>query len=477
MSRNNSRMLPHNPEAEAAVLAGIMLRNDVIDKILDMLDQSAFYVPAHRYIFSAMKALHGQGQPIDPVTLEDQLRATSELGLVGGLEGIGKLADRFASSHNAIHHAKIVRDKAAVRQLVVTCLEVADMGMGPIENVPAFIDDAERRVLTATEMADTTAGYKTARAVMHQVVKDITEQAKAAKKAREEGRPVPIRGLSTGFTALDALLDGLGKEQLIIIAARPAMGKTSLALNISDAVVDALRQNVPALIFSLEMGHASLVRRELLARSGVKASDIRDGKFMEEEYAGLFQAAGQIIEEKLVVDDRGGASITQIRSVARRWSKDRNFFDEPDPDSADDSKPRGLVVVDYLQIAKGEQGVRYGNREQEVAAIASGLKSLAKELRMPVIALAQLNRGVDSRADHRPKLSDLRESGAIEQDADVIMFIYREAVYIDDEAEKRNRMHEAEVIVAKQREGDVGTVPLIWKGELTKFANPEWRKE
>ncbi len=472
-----ARPLPHNKEAEAAVLAGILLRNEALNDVVTLIDEDAFYVPAHKAVFRAMIKLSDRGQPLDPVTLEHQLRATDELGLVGGLEGLGKLSDRYASSHHVGHHAELVRQTASIRRLVQTASDIADEGREGVEDVSEFIDNAERRLLEVNQ-AGRIGGYRSVKELIHGVFENITERAKLKN---------PITGVPTGFAKLDEMTGGLQPGDLVILAARPSMGKTALALNLAQnaCITQAKHQHLreeerppryPTLVFSLEMSAGQLIERILCSEARVDASKLRAGRLMEQDFRELVQAADRLHKAPLFIDDSGSPTILEIRARARRFRQDRQLF-APQDDSVK-RKSLGLIVVDYLQLCRGGKG-RYDSREQEISEISRGLKAIAKELELPVLALSQLNRGVDSRSDHRPQLSDLRESGAIEQDADVIAFIYREARYLteDDKAklndhERAARERDAEVIIGKQRNGPTGTVHLIFRGEHTRFENP-----
>ncbi|TPV94209.1 MAG: replicative DNA helicase [Myxococcales bacterium FL481] len=463
------RTLPHNSEAESAVLGGVLLRGrEALIDVQDVLGAEDFYIPANQAVFNAMIALDQSGDPIDVITLESRLRARDELKLVGGIEALGRLADRYATSHNIDAHARLVRDAAMVRRLVVAAREVAEEGMGDLEDVRAFVDQAEQRVLAVNEAGRKT-GFRPSRDLVLEVFRGISERQKYQSA---------VTGVPTGFAKLDDMTAGLQPGDLIILAARPSMGKTAFALNLAQAACiwtskhmglkeDERPPLYPVLFFSLEMGASQLIERVLCSEAQVDYSNLRVGRFVESDYRQLIAAADRISSAKLFIDDTAAPSILEIRNSARRWKGDRNIF-------ADPSSKLGLIVVDYLQLVRGGKG-RYDSREQEISEISRGLKALAKELRVPVIALSQLNRAVDSRADHRPMLSDLRESGAIEQDADVIMFIFREERYLTSEAseEKRREVeNKAEVIIGKQRNGPIGTVHLIFRKQITRFENP-----
>ena len=463
-----SRTLPHSTEAEAAVLGGVLLRNDALNEVMSVVSEDDFYVPAHRSVYRGMLKLFEQQRPIDVVTLEHQLKAVGELGLIGGIESLGKLADRYASSHNIVHHAELVRQTAARRNLVIAARDIADEGMGDLEDVTEFIDSAERRILEVNQRGRR-GDYRSARELVEGVFREITDRAR---------RKNPITGVPTRYPKFDEMTGGLQPGDLIVLAARPSMGKTAFALNIAQNACiipesysarppDERPSIVPVLFFSLEMSAAQLVERILCSEARVDASRLRSGRLVEEEFTNLVRAADRVFQAPLYIDDSAAPTILEIRARARRFRQDRQIF----PPGEGDQKDHGLIVVDYMQLCRGGRG-RYDSREQEISEISRGLKSIAKELRMPVMALSQLNRAVDSRADHRPQLSDLRESGAIEQDADVIAFIYREERYLTDEDKRREVEGKAEVIVGKQRNGPTGTVHLTFVGKHTRFENP-----
>lgn len=465
-----AKPLPHSKEAEAAVLAGILLRNDSLNDVASLVTEDSFYVPAYKSVFKAMMKLSEKGEPIDVVTLEHQLRAVDELNLIGGIEGLGKLADRYATSHNVAHHAELVRQTSVVRNLVVAAQEIADEGREGPEDVGQFIDGAEKKLLEVNQ-AGRVGSYVSAKDLIHGVFERITERAKLKN---------PITGVPTGFTQLDSMTGGMQPSDLVILAARPSMGKTALALNLAQhaCILQQRHLNLPeeerprlspVLIFSLEMSAGSLIERVLCSEARVDAGRLRSGRMMEDEFRKLVQAADRLHKSPLYIDDSAAPSILEIRARARRFRQDRNIF--PPSEETGSRPPLGMIVVDYLQLARGGKG-KYDIREQEISEISRGLKGIAKELELPVLALSQLNRGVDSRSDHRPMLSDLRESGAIEQDADVIMFIYREARYVTDEEKRKEIEKDAEVIIGKQRNGPTGTVNLLFHGQYTRFENP-----
>lgn len=451
------------------MLGAILLRNDALSEVDGVVGEDDFYVPAFRSVYRAMRKLADRGQPIDIVTLEHQLRAVDELNLIGGIEGLGKLADRYASSHNIAHHAQLIRETASLRNLVIAAQEIAEEGRSEVEDVGDFIDLAEKRVLEINQ-AGRQGTYRSAKDLIHGVFEGITERAK---------RKNPITGVPTQFIKMDQMMGGLQPGDLIILAARPSMGKTALALNLAQhaCILQDKHRHLPSeeqptlypvLFFSLEMGAAQLIERILCSEARVDAGKLRSGRLVEQEFAKLVRAADRVHKAPLYIDDSAAPTILEIRARARRFRQDRQIF--PPRPEGNKERQMGLIVVDYLQLCRG--GGKYDIREQEISEISRGLKGIAKELEVPVLALSQLNRGVDSRADHRPMLSDLRESGAIEQDADVIMFIYREARYVTDEQKRKEIERNAEVIIGKQRNGPTGTIHLTFIGEHTRFENP-----
>jgi replicative DNA helicase len=467
------RILPHRPEAESAVLGGILLRGrEALGDVQGLITEEDFYVPAHQAVYRAMCAIDNRGQPIDVITLEAQLRVQQELELVNGIEGLSRLADRYATTHNIIAHAELVREAAQIRNLVVATRDIAEEGMGEVEDIRLFIDSAEQKILKVNERGRKN-NLKSSRELMMEVFRGITERQK---------RNDPITGVPSGFHQLDSMTAGLQPTDLIIIAARPSMGKTAFILNIAqNACVHQARsmhlpenarpRRYPVLFFSLEMGAEQLIERVLCSEAKVDYSKLRKGDIIESDFRDLIAAADRISASKLYIDDSASPTIMEIRARARRWRDDRTIFP---PSAPDEQAPLGMIIIDYLQLARGARP-RYDSREQEISEISRGLKGLAKELRVPVIALSQLNRSVDSRPDHRPVMSDLRESGAIEQDADVIMFIYRPERYVGADAseeERRQVENKAEIIIGKQRNGPIGTVHLTFMKKHTRFENP-----
>lgn len=496
---NMPRRLPHRPEAENAVLGGVLLGGrPALAEALTLITENEFYQPRAQAVFRAMRILDERGEPIDVITLEGQLRRTGELELCGGIEGLARL-DRYATAHNIKAHAELILEASQVREAVVAAREIAEQGMEDVEDTNEFLDRAEER-MQAVRARRRKGGPSHVRDSMMQVFKGITERQRADTK---------ISGLPTPWDRMNEMTSGLQPTDLIILAARPSMGKSAAALNMAEevaitparyvhtieqyaqeqfgavderatrsayrALVEAgqVPRRAPVLFFSLEMSKESLIERALCSQGRVDANQLRSGTRLHEgDFRSLIAAADRLSRfSDLYIDDRAALSITTMTSTARVWADEH--LEPIDPEEPD-GKKWGLIMVDYLQLARGSKK-NYASREQEISEISRGLKAMAKELKVPVIALAQLNRAVDSRADHRPQLSDLRESGAIEQDADVIMFIYREERYLPADApeEKRREVeNKAEIIIGKQRNGPIGTVPLTFVKKHTRFETP-----
>ena len=471
------RLLPHNKEAEAAVLGRILLSGSVaLAEVLELIDEDSFYVPANQATFRAMRLLDERGEGIDVVTLHAQLRKTGEAELVGGIEGLARL-DQHATAHNVKAHAELVRGVAVLRGLHVATRDIAESAMVEGVDHGKLIRLAEKAVAEASTSARRD-GPRSAKDLMIGVFQGITERQRSTEA---------VTGVASGFYELDEMTSGFQPGDLIILAARPSMGKTAAALNIAlnacvmprgyvNAPVEKQPPRFPVLFFSLEMGANQLMERALCSEASVDYTQLRrGGRMSEPDFRELIASAERVARSPLYIDDSATMTISQIKGTAQRWRDDPRVF--PEPSIGADGKPvmtRGLIVVDYLQLAKGASKGTYGSREQEISEISRGLKAMAKSLGLPVIALAQLNRAVDARADHRPQLSDLRESGAIEQDADVIMFLYREEKYLPPTATVEQREHlagKAELIIGKQRNGPTGTVNLVFTGKHTRFDN------
>jgi replicative DNA helicase len=437
---NLRKVPPQNLEAESSVLGGILLENEAVNQVLELLRPEDFYRESHRKVFRAIVELSDRSEPVDLITLSDCLKNRGELEAVGGTAYLASLADFVPTAANISHYARIVREKSILRSLITTATEIATRGYEEQGNVDEFLDSAEKVIFDISE--------KKIKASFVAVGDMIKDTLKTVEKLYE--RKEMVTGVPTGYDDLDKLTAGLQPSELIIVAGRPGMGKTSFALNIA---ANAAFTGAGVAVFSLEMAKEQLVLRMLCSEARVNSSKVRSGYLGERDFPQLAKAAGRLHEAPIYIDDTPAISVLELRAKARRLVRDR-------------SKKIGLIVVDYLQLMRG-MGTA-SNREQEISEISRSLKALAKELSVPVIALSQLNRRVEDRGDRRPMMSDLRESGAIEQDSDVIIFIYRDEVYNKSDESKKGL---AEIIVAKQRNGPIDTVTLTFLNEFTRFEN------
>jgi replicative DNA helicase len=429
---------PQSLDAEESVLGGILLDATALDRVVEMMGADDFYRESHRKIFRAMLALTERGEPIDLITLTDTLKARGDLQGIGGATYLAELAEKIPSAANIAHYARIVREKAVLRSLITVANEIAGRCYNGQEDIEQFLDEAERLIYDVSE--------KRIRPAFAKMGDMIMDTIKTVEKLFE--RKELVTGVPTGFLDLDRMTAGLQPADLVIVAARPSMGKTALVLNIAQYV--ALHANIPVGIFSLEMSKEQLVMRMLCSEARVDNAKVRTGYLGERDFPRLAMAAGRLAEAPIYIDDTPAQNVLEMRAKARRLKREANI---------------GLVIIDYLQLMRGLTSQE--NRTQELSEISRSLKSLAKELNIPVIALSQLNRQVEQRADRRPMMADIRESGAIEQDADVIMFIYRDEVYKQDSQDEGV----AEVIIGKQRNGPTGIVRLAFRREYTRFDN------
>lgn len=443
---NLRKVPPQNLEAEASVLGGILLENEAINRVLEIIAPVDFYRESHRKIFRAMMELTDRSEPADLITLSEQLKGKGDLEAVGGSAYLASLADQVPTAANIAHYARIIREKAILRQLITSATEIATRGFEEQGNVDEFLDAAEKVIFDIAE--------KKIKASFVSVGDMIKDTLKAVERLYE--RKEMVTGVPTGFKDFDKLTAGLQPSELIIVAGRPSMGKTAFALNIASHA--ALNAGIGVAVFSLEMAREQLVLRMLCSEARVDNSKVRAGYLGERDFPKLANAAGRLHEALIYIDDTPAISVLELRAKTRRLIRDRD-------------KKVGLVIVDYLQLMRGMGNA--SNREQEISEISRSLKALAKELRVPVIALSQLNRRVEDRGDRRPMMADLRESGAIEQDADVIAFIYRDEVYNTKSSDKGV----AEIIVAKQRNGPIGTVNLAFLNEYTRFEDLAEREQ
>ena len=434
---------PHDIDAEQAVLGSMLTDKDAVNSAIEVLKEDAFYRNDNQAIYQAIINLYNKSEPIDIITLKDELESMDKFEQVGGYEYLASLPDKVPTTANVQKYIKIVEEKALLRKLIKTANEIIELGYNPTEDVEDIMDGAEKKIFDIMQSKNQ-KGYTP--------IKDVLLES-FTKLEELYNRKQHVTGVPTGFVELDYKTAGLHGSELILVAARPAMGKTAFALNI--ATNAALRGNAPVAIFSLEMSKDQLVNRILCSEAMVDSNKVRTGKLEEDDWVKLAGAIGPLSESEIYIDDTPGISVMEIRTKCRKLKMEKNL---------------GLVVIDYLQLVQGSNK-RAGSREQEISEISRSLKILAKEINVPVIALSQLSRAVEQRPDHRPMLSDLRESGAIEQDADIVMFLYRDDYY-NKESEKKDI---AEVIIAKQRGGSTGTVELLWMGNYTKFANLERR--
>lgn len=430
---------PHDIEAEQAIIGSMLTDRDAVISAIESLKSNDFYREDNKTIYEAILNLYNRSEPIDIITVRAELESMGKLENVGGLEYLAELPDKVPTTANASKYIKIVEEKSALRKLIKTANEIIELGYDPTEEVDDIMEGAEKKIFNIMQDKEQ-KGYSP--------LKDVLVES-FTKLEELYNRKQHITGVPSGFTDLDYRTAGFHGSELILIAARPAMGKTAFALNI--ATNAALRANVPVAVFSLEMSKEQLVNRILCSEAMVDSNKVRTGKLDEDDWAKLAGAIGPLSEAEMYIDDTPGINIMEIRAKCRKLKIEKNI---------------GLVVVDYLQLIQGT-GKRAGSREQEISEISRSLKILAKELNVPVIALSQLSRAAEQRPDHRPMLSDLRESGAIEQDADIVMFLYRDDYYNPD-TEKKGI---AEVILSKHRGGSTGTVELLWLGSYTKFVN------
>lgn len=438
------RIPPQNVEAEQAVLGAMLLSHDAVIVAMEKLQSQDFYRDVHRIIFEAMEHLHRENKEIDVITLPDELKRMKKLDDVGGLEYVLNLPNLVGSAANIEYYANIVAEKALARNLISTCTELTTEAYDGQKETEALLDDAERRILQLSDTKNR-GDFASVGAVVEVTLDKITKlyENKAG-----------LTGLPTGFRDLDRMTSGLQPSDLILVAARPSMGKTAFTLNIAQNV--GVRQHKTVAFFSLEMSQEQLVQRLLCQIAHIDSQKLRTGQLnSDEEWARLTDACDKLYESPIYIDDTPGISVAEMRSKARRLKSEHSL---------------DLIIVDYLQLMQGRNAE---SRQQEISEISRSLKALARELKVPLIALSQLSRSVESRQDKRPMLSDLRESGALEQDADIVSFLYREDYY-DKETENQ---HITEVILAKHRNGPVGSVKLYFKNEFTLFLNLDTQHE
>ena len=434
------RVLPHSLEAEQSVIGSMLMDRDAVISASEIITGSDFYQRQYGIMFDAMVELFNEGKPVDLVTLQDRLKEKDVPPEVSSLDFVRDIVSIVPTSANVKSYAAIVRDKAVMRRLIHTAEDIANacyVGKDPLEDILA---DTEKSVFNLLQSRGTQEFVP-----IKQVAINVLEKIEAAYK--NQGT---VTGVPTGFIDLDYKLSGFQPSDFILIAARPSMGKTAFVLNVVDYV--SVRRGLPCMVFSLEMSKEQLVNRMLSMESNVDSQKLRTGSLTDADWDAVVEGVGVIGSSRLIIDDTPGISITELRSKFRKMKLEQGL---------------SLVIIDYLQLMSGSGRGSNENRQQEISEISRSLKALARELQAPVVALSQLSRACETRTDHRPMLSDLRESGAIEQDADVVMFLYRDDYYNKD----TDHPNEAEVIIAKQRNGPIGTVNLIWKPEFTKFVN------
>lgn len=435
------RVLPHDIDAEQSVIGSMIMDREAITIASEIVTGEDFYGRQYGVLFDVMVELDDEGKPVDPVTLQDRLKEKDVPPEVSSLEFIRDLVTAVPTSANVKYYAGIVAEKATLRRLIRLNEEIANTCYTGKESMEVILEDTEKRVFELIQRRNT--GDFTP---IRQVVMNAMDRIERASRTKGN-----VTGIATGFIDLDYRTAGMQPSDLILIAARPSMGKTAFALNIAQYV--AFKQNQAVAIFSLEMSKEQLVNRLFSLESHVDSQHLRTGNLSDLEWEKLIESAGVIGQSNLIIDDTPGISISELRSKCRKYKLEHNLQ---------------MIIIDYLQLMSGS-GRGTDSRQQEISDISRSLKALARELNVPVIALSQLSRAVEQRPDHRPMLSDLRESGAIEQDADVVMFIYRDDYYNKDTDKKGI----AEIIIAKQRNGPIGTIELVWLPDYTKFANME----
>lgn len=429
---------PQNIEAEQSVLGGILIENTAINKVLEILSPEDFYRDAHRKIFSAMIELSERDEPADLITLTNELRKRDQLTSAGGASYLASLIDSVPTAANIEYYAKIVKEKALLRRLIETSTEIITQCYEDRGDIESFLDDAEKSIFEISEKRIKPAFYP-----VREVVKESFKTIERLYEKKEL-----VTGIPSGFKELDQRTAGFQPSDLIIVAGRPSMGKTALCLNIAQYV--AIEKRIPVAIFSLEMSKEQLVIRMLCSEAGVEGTRLRTGFLHESDWPKLTLAAGTLSDAPIFIDDTAALSVLELRAKARRLKAENGL---------------GMIIIDYLQLMKGRSRVE--SRQQEISEISRSLKALAKELSIPLIAVSQLSRKTEERRDLRPQLSDLRESGAIEQDADLILFIYRDEVY--NRSEDNPNRGKAEIIIGKQRNGPTGKIELAFLDKITTF--------
>jgi len=443
MNQMIDRVPPHNNEAEQSVIGAIFLEPQALITAAELLMPEDFYRMAHEKIFQTMMILSDKGQAIDVVTVTEELSAKKELEDVGGISYLMEIANSVPTAANIVHYARIVEEKALLRRLIRVATSIVEDGYAREDEVEALLAEAEKKMMEVSNR-------KNAGDFRH--IKDVLVETYDSIELLHTQKG-DVTGIPTGFRDLDKITAGFQRNDLIIVAARPSVGKTAFALNVAQNVATKTDENVA--IFSLEMGAEQLVMRMLCAEGNIDAQVLRTGALEAEDWRKLTMAMGSLSNAGIFIDDSPGIRVNDIRSKCRRLQQEHGL---------------GMIMIDYMQLIAGSGSKPGENRQQEVSEISRSLKSLARELKVPVVALSQLSRGVEQRQDKRPMMSDLRESGSIEQDADIVSFLYREDYY-DKETENQNMI---EIIIAKQRNGPTGTVTLAFAKEYNKFVNIDW---
>jgi replicative DNA helicase len=440
------KLPPHSVEAEQSVLGGLLLEASALDRIVDLMTDDDFYRQEHRLIYRQIVRLSQQAKPVDVITVAEALEIAGDLDKVGGLPYLGSLAQNVPSAANIRRYGEIVRERSIMRKLAEVGTDIASSSYNPSgRDAAQLLDEAERKVL---EIAEAGSRGKQGFIAMPPLLTEVVERIETLYG---RDNPSDITGTATGFTDLDRKTSGMQPGDLIIIAGRPSMGKTAFAINIAENV--AMDSKLPVAIFSMEMNASQLAMRMLGSVGKLDQQALRTGRLQDDDWGRLTHALGKLNDAPIHIDESAALSSLELRARSRRLHRQSNGL--------------GLIVVDYLQLMSSNVGKASENRATEISEISRSLKALAKELHVPVIALSQLNRSLEQRPNKRPVMSDLRESGAIEQDADLILFIYRDEIYNEDSQDKGK----AEIIIGKQRNGPIGMVPLAFRGEYTRFDN------
>ncbi len=439
------RVLPHSIEAEQSVVGAMLMDKDAIVAASETISREDFYQVSYGIIFESMVELFNEGKPADLITLQERLKEKDVPEEISSLEFVRELITAVPTSANVKYYAQIVYEKSMLRRLIKLNEEIANICYVGAEPMEEILETTEKRIFELLRNRNT-GDY----VPIKEIVLNALDRIEKASKSKGT-----VTGIPTGFLDLDYKLSGLQPSDLVLVAARPSMGKTAFVLNIAQHV--AFKTNRSVAVFSLEMSKEQLVNRLFSLESQVDSQSLRTGNLKDSDWEKLIESAGIIGKSKLIIDDTPGISVTELRSKCRKYKLEYDLE---------------LIIIDYLQLMSGSIGKRSDSRQQEISEISRSLKAIARELNVPVIALSQLSRAVEQRPDHRPMLSDLRESGAIEQDADVVMFIYRDDYYNKD----TDTPNQAEIIIAKQRNGPIGTINLAWLPDYTKFANLKWQE-